>query len=124
MYVTIVVCLPFSLVSAVGCRTMEMTPEARQVVTRTALAARSCNPRGVVFALSPFSSPETPLDQLKIRANQIGADTIVLLDQTGTKDWSARAYRCRSVHSGSNATQLPSSKVSARSSNVRPEHFR
>jgi len=88
------------LVSAAGC-TMMMNPGARQVVTQTAAATRSCKPRGVVFALGPFSSPEQPLEQLKIRADQIGADTVVLRDPAGaqTKDWSARAYRCGNVRS-------------------------
>ena len=83
------------LVSAAGC-TMMMTPEAQQVVTQTAVATKACKPRGIVFALAPFSSVEQPLDQLKIRANHIGADTVVLLGPAGTrtKDWSARAYRC------------------------------
>jgi hypothetical protein len=82
---------------------MIMTPEARQVVTQTGVATQSCKSRGVVFALAPFSSLEQPLDQLKIRANQIGADTLVLLDSAGTrtKDWSARAYRCGNVRSAS-----------------------
>jgi hypothetical protein len=89
------------LVSTPGCTTMMMTSEARQVVTQTGVTAQSCKPRGVVFALAPFSSPEQPLDQLKIRANLIGADTIVLLHPGGalTKDWSAKAYRCGSVRS-------------------------
>jgi hypothetical protein len=93
--------LPVSLVSAAGCARMMMTPGAQQVVTLTGVAARSCKQRGVVFALAPFSSPGQPLDQLKIRANKIGADTVVLLDQPGsqTKDWSARAYRCGAVRS-------------------------
>jgi len=94
------------LVCAPGCTTMMMTPEARQVVTQTGVATRSCKPRGVVFALAPFSSMEQPLDQLKIRANLIGADTIVLNPGGAlTKDWSARAYRCGSVLSrGPDAT--------------------
>jgi hypothetical protein len=63
----------------------------------------------VVFALAPFSSLEQPLDQLKIRAHQIGADTVVLLGQAGTrtKDWSAIAYRCGSVLSRNAAESAP-----------------
>lgn len=91
-----------SLVSS-GCMSLIMTPEAQRVVTQTGVATQSCQPRGVVFALAPFSSPEQPLDQLKIRAHQIGADTLVLLGpaETRTKDWSARAYRCRNARSAS-----------------------
>ena len=88
--------LPVSLLSAPGCTSMTMTPTAQQVVTQTGAATQSCQPRGVVFALAPFSSAEQPIDQLKIRADWIGADTIVLLNREGsiTKDWSAKAYRC------------------------------
>ncbi len=111
------------LVSAAGC-TMMMTPKAQQVTTQIAPATKSCNPRGIVFALAPFSSPEQPLDQLKMRASQIGANTIVLLGQGGTKDWSARAYRCGTVHSDSNPTRLPSLKVLANSSSAGPEQHR
>jgi len=93
-----------SLVSASGCTSIVMTPEAQRVVTQMGEEIGSCKPRGVVFALAPFSSVDQPLDQLKIRASQIGADTIVLLKPAGaqTKDRSARAYRCGSgiVRSG------------------------
>jgi hypothetical protein len=84
-----------SLVSASGCTSIVMTPEAQRVVTQMGQEIGSCKPRGVVFALAPFSVDQ-PLDQLKIRASQIGADTIVLLNPAGiqTKDRSARAYRC------------------------------
>ena len=105
----LLVCLASS-----GCMRMIMTPEARQVVTQTGVATQSCKPRGVVFALAPFSSPEQPLDQLKIRADQIGADTLVLLGPAGTRtrDWSARAYRCRNVRSAT-PMQLPSPPLPA-----------
>jgi hypothetical protein len=88
------------LISATGCAGLVMTSKAQQVVvTQTASAIKSCKQRGVVFALAPFSSLEQPLDQLKIRADGIGADTVVLLDEarTQTKDWSAKAYRCGNV---------------------------
>ena len=85
------------LVSAAGCAGLVMTPGAQQVVVLQSVSAvRPCKQRGVVFALAPFDSMEQPLDQLKIRAEAIGADTVVLPEQTRTrtKDWSARAYRC------------------------------
>jgi len=84
------------LVGTPGCTSIVMTPEAQRVVTQVGTDTSSCKPRGVVFALAPFSSADQPLDQLKIRASQIGADTIVLLNPAGaeTKDRSARAYRC------------------------------
>jgi hypothetical protein len=93
--------LLFVLVSAAGCVGLAMTPAAQRVATQTASAVKSCKPRGVVFALAPFSSVEEPLDQLKIRADGIGADTVVLLNEarTPTKDWSAKAYRCGNVPS-------------------------
>jgi hypothetical protein len=86
------------LVSA-GCAEIPVTAASRRVATQNASAVKSCQQRGVVFALAPFSSQEQPLDQLKIRAHQIGADTIVLLGPAGirTKDWSAIAYRCGSA---------------------------
>ncbi|HKB71699.1 MAG TPA: hypothetical protein VKH46_12715 [Thermoanaerobaculia bacterium] len=100
VYLAVASFLLAGLVSA-GCTSMTMTPGARRVVTRTAASMKACKPRGVVFALAPFLSLEQPLDQLKIRAHQIGADTLVLLGPAGTrtKDWSARAYRCGKVPS-------------------------
>ena len=59
----------------------------------------TCRPRGKVFALAPFAKGQDPLDQLKIRAEVIGADTVLVAtkgDQSAqTGDWQARAYRCR-----------------------------
>ena len=83
--------------SASGCAPLAMTREAQGVVmAERASNVESCKPRGTVFALAPFSSIEEPLEQLKIRANGIGANTIVLINEskTRTKDWSGRAYRC------------------------------
>lgn len=57
----------------------------------------ACKLRGEVFALAPFRSSEEPLDQLKIRAEGIGADTLVISrpETSVKKDWKAKAYRCR-----------------------------
>jgi hypothetical protein len=97
------------VLSAAGCAEIVVTPESRRVATEPASAVRLCEQRGVVFALAPFSSLEQPLDQLKIRAHQIGADTVVLLGPAGarTKDWSAIAYRCGNVLSRNAAESAP-----------------
>jgi hypothetical protein len=93
--------VPVIVLSAAGCAEIAVTAESRRVATETASVVKSCEQRGVVFALAPFSSPAQPIDQLKIRAHQIGADTVVLLGPVGTrtKDWSAIAYRCGNVPS-------------------------
>jgi hypothetical protein len=77
-----------------------MTPAARRVAVASGPAeVETCRPRGKVFALAPFPKEQGPLDQLKIRADVIGADTVLLApkgDQSAqTEDWQARAYRCR-----------------------------
>jgi len=89
-----------SAVSAAACRPLVMTPAASKVaVASAATEVEECKPRGKVFALAPFADGQEPLDQLKIRADVIGADTLLVAKardksaQTG--DWQARAYRCR-----------------------------
>jgi len=89
-----------SAVSAAACRPLVMTPAASKVaVASAATEVEECKPRGKVFALAPFSEGQEPLDQLKIRADVIGADTLLVAkarDKSGqTGDWQARAYRCR-----------------------------
>jgi hypothetical protein len=88
-----------SAVSLAACRPLVMTPAARKVaVASAATEVAECKPRGKVFALAPFRDGEEPLDQLKIRAEVIGADTLLVArarDKSGqTGDWQARAYRC------------------------------
>jgi hypothetical protein len=89
-----------SAVSIAACRPLVMTPAASKVaVASAATQVEECKPRGKVFALAPFRQGEEPLDQLKIRADVIGADTLLVAGardksaQTG--DWQALAYRCR-----------------------------
>jgi hypothetical protein len=68
-------------------------------VARGPADVEECKPRGRVFALAPFPQGQEPLDQLKIRADVIGADTVLVAqkrDQSAqTGDWQAVAYRCR-----------------------------
>ena len=89
-----------SVISTAACRPLVMTPAASKVaVANEANEVEECKPRGQVFALAPFRDGQEPLDQLKIRADVIGADTLLVAGardksaQTG--DWQARAYRCR-----------------------------
>ncbi len=82
-----------------ACRPLVMTPEARLVaIAPDTGSVGGCKLRGEVFALAPFRAGEEPVDQLKIRAEGIGADTLVIahadLGQTVSKDWKAKAYRC------------------------------
>jgi hypothetical protein len=82
-----------------ACRPLVMTPEARRVaVASDAAAVGACKLRGEVFALAPFRTADEPVNQLKVRANGIGADTLVIsredAGQTGSRDWKAKAYRC------------------------------
>jgi hypothetical protein len=75
-----------------------MTPEARTVaVAREASEVEPCKLKGEVFALAPFRDAAEPLDQLKIRAHGIGADTVLVSEKKSaqTDDWQAKAYRCR-----------------------------
>lgn len=86
-------------ISAVACRPLVMTPAARKVaVARSSSEVEECKPRGKVFALAPFPEGQDPVDQLRIRAEVIGADTVLIgqkRDQSAqTGDWQARAYRC------------------------------
>jgi hypothetical protein len=78
---------------------MVMTPEARNVaIASDKSVVGACRLRGEVFALAPFRTAEEPVDQLKIRAQGIGADTLVItrdeLGESAKKDWKAKAYRC------------------------------
>jgi hypothetical protein len=89
-----------SAISVTACRPLVMTPAARRVAVASDPAeVETCRPRGRVFALAPFPKGQEPLDQLKIRADVIGADTVLVAskgDQSAqTEDWQARAYRCR-----------------------------
>ena len=89
-----------SAVSLAACRPLVMTPAARRVAVANASAeVEECKPRGKVFALAPFRDGQEPLDQLKMRADVIGADTLLVSkarDKSAqTDDWQARAYRCR-----------------------------
>jgi len=84
---------------AFACRPLVMTPEARRVaIVPDAVSIGACKLRGEVFALAPFRTAEEPVNQLKIRAEGIGADTLVIsredVGQTASKDWKAKAYRC------------------------------
>ncbi len=75
-----------------------MTPEARRVdVAQDAGDVEFCKLRGEVFALAPFRSGVEPVNQLKIRAHGIGADTVLIATNRTEqrKDWQAKAYRCR-----------------------------
>ncbi len=83
-----------------ACRPLVMTPAAQRVaIARDDAAVGGCKLRGEVFALAPFRTREEPVDQLKIRARGIGADTLVIsreaTGQTTLKDWKAKAYRCQ-----------------------------
>jgi hypothetical protein len=82
-----------------ACHPLVMTPKARRVAIASDTAAvGGCKLRGEVFALAPFRTSEEPVEQLKIRANGIGADTLVIVHDDGAqtaKDWKAKAYRCR-----------------------------
>jgi len=83
-----------------ACRPLVMTPEARRVaIAANGTEVGACKLRGEVFALAPFRSEEEPVDQLKIRAHGIGANTLVIvreeLGQSARKDWKAKAYRCQ-----------------------------
>jgi hypothetical protein len=94
------VLIAVSAISGAACRSLVMTPAARRVAVASGLAeVETCRPRGKVFALAPFPKGQEPLDQLKIRADIIGADTVLVAskgDQSAqTEDWQARAYRCR-----------------------------
>jgi hypothetical protein len=94
------VLIAVSAISGAACRSLVMTPAARRVAVATGPAeVETCRPRGRVFALAPFPKGQEPLDQLKIRADIIGADTVLVGskgDQSAqTEDWQARAYRCR-----------------------------
>ncbi|HET9796213.1 MAG TPA: hypothetical protein VFS34_17330 [Thermoanaerobaculia bacterium] len=85
-----------------ACRPLVMTPEARTVAVASDMTAvGSCKLRGEVFALAPFRSEAEPMNQLKIRARGIGADTLVVshddVGQTAGKDWKAKAFRCESI---------------------------
>ena len=78
---------------------MVMTPEARLVVIAPDKGSvGGCRLRGEVFALAPFRTAEEPVEQLKIRAHGIGADTLVItrdeLGESAKKDWKANAYQC------------------------------
>jgi len=89
-----------SAVSIAACRPLVMTPAARRVVVASGPAdVETCRPRGKVFALAPFAKGQDPMDQLKIRAEVIGADTVLVArkgdESAQTGDWQARAYRCR-----------------------------
>jgi len=66
-------------------------------VARQASEVEPCTLRGEVFALAPFRDAVGPLDQLKIRAHGIGADTVLISEKKSsqTGDWQAKAYRCR-----------------------------
>ena len=92
-------CCPAGAAALAGCRSMEMTPKAQRVAIASDTAAvGGCKLRGEVFALAPFRTSEEPVDQLKIRADGIGADTVVIVHDDGAqtaKDWKAKAYRCR-----------------------------
>ncbi len=88
--------------AAAACRTLEMTPKARRVSIATdATAVGACKLRGEVFALAPFRTTEEPVNQLNVRANGIGADTLVIvrdeLGESAKKDWKAKAYRCNAA---------------------------
>ena len=94
---TLIAALPALALTA--CRPLVMTPAARRVaVAKSSADVGECRPRGVVFALAPFEDGQEPLDQLKIRAEVIGADTLVIARESDksaqTGDWQARAYRC------------------------------
>jgi len=93
---------------AMACRPLVMTPEARQVsVISDTGAVGGCRLRGEVYALAPFRTEEEPLEQLKIRADGIGADTLVIAppETTAKKDWKARAYRCRNSEASPERTE-------------------
>ena len=90
----------FSAVPIAACRPLVMTPEARSVaVAREASEVGPCKLKGEVFALAPFRDVAEPLDQLKMRAHGIGADTVLVSEKekksAQTDDWQAKAYRCR-----------------------------
>jgi hypothetical protein len=94
--------LPFLFAAAAAlasCRPMVMTPKAQRVaIAPDTSAVGGCKLRGEVFALAPFRTSEEPVEQLKMRANGIGADTLVIVRDDGAqtaKDWKAKAYRCR-----------------------------
>jgi hypothetical protein len=100
-----------ALVSA--CRPLVMTPEASLVaIAPDAGSVGGCKLRGEVFALAPFQTADEPVDQLKIRAEGIGADTLLISrkeeGQTVSKDWKARAYRCVT---GSRPAEIEASAV-------------
>jgi hypothetical protein len=89
-----------SAISISACRPLVMTPAARRVAVASGPEeVETCRPRGTVFALAPFPKGQGPLDQLKIRADVIGADTVLLASKgersAQTEDWHAQAYRCR-----------------------------
>ena len=68
-----------SAVSIAACRPLVMTPAASKVAVATAATeVEECKPRGKVFALAPFRDGQEPLDQLKMRADVIGADTLLV----------------------------------------------
>lgn len=76
-----------------------MTPGSRRVsIAVDAAAVGGCKLRGEVFALAPFRSAEEPVNQLKVRADAIGADTLVIVREelgvSAKKDWKAKAYKC------------------------------
>jgi hypothetical protein len=94
----------FAVTALSACRPLVMTPEARQVaVAPDSTAVGGCKLRGEVFALAPFRTGEEPVNQLKVRAEGIGADTLLItreeLGQTAKQDWKAKAYRCSSAKS-------------------------
>lgn len=101
-----------AIVSASGCSGLVMTQKAQRVlVTDSISLVEPCKPRGVVFALAPFSSPDQPVAQLKIRASQIGADTVVIKETSApTGDWSGKAYRCGNTL---RAAELPAGELEA-----------
>ena len=86
------------LSAAAACRPLVMTPEARRISVAPDLSSvGGCKLRGEVFALAPFRTAAEPVNQLKIRAHGIGADTLVIVHDDGAqtaKDWKAKAFRC------------------------------
>ena len=94
--------LPFvfaAVAALAACHPMVMTPKAQRVaIASDTSAVGGCKLRGEVFALAPFRTSEEPVEQLKMRANGIGADTLLIVHDDGAqtaKDWKAKAYRCR-----------------------------
>jgi len=78
--------------SLLGCTSSPPGKEVR--VTRNAADVEHCKHIGAVQAVPPYATPGDDMAQIRIRTEEVGADT-VLINTARKSSTSGVAYRCR-----------------------------